>query len=77
MWSKASVERESGVSSTAIYGGAKNKVMLSLMYKGGVKNWVKRNEQDMSIKLNIIFEQNKQNLQMALSIYGGTAKEKP
>ncbi len=65
------------VSSTAIYGGTRNKVMLSLMYKGGVKNWVKRNEQDMYIKLNIMFGQNKQNPQMALSIYGGTAKEKP
>lgn len=51
--------------------------MLSLMYKGGVKNWVKRNEQDMYIKLNIIIEQNKQPSYTNPSIYGGTAKEKP
>lgn len=65
------------VSSTAIYGGTRNEVMLSLMYKGGVKNWVKRNEQDMYIKLNIIIEQNKQPPYTNPSIYGGTTKEKP
>lgn len=36
---------------TPIYGLARSRFMVSLMYMGGSKKTVKRNEQDMYIKL--------------------------